>query len=169
MRVDRVSAVVWVDVDPATAFAVFTDEIGAWFDVSRDLGTGASPPRGVLRFEPGEGGRLLEVYDEAAGRSFEVGRVRVWQPSRRLVFEWRQGNFAPDQSTEVEVRFERDSGGTRVTLEHRGFASLPLDHGARHGLGDGAAFARLWTSVWEGLLARFQAAVPARPPVAPDA
>ena len=37
---------------------------------------------------------------------FEIGRIRAWEPPRRLVFGWRQATFAPDQDTEVEVRFE---------------------------------------------------------------
>lgn len=154
---DRVTATIQVGVDPRTAFEVFTAEIASWWQGNRDLGTGATPPRGVMRFEPGVGGRLLETYADAPDDPFEVGRVRVWVPPERLIFEWRQGNFTPEQSTEVEVRFEARDGGTQVTVEHRGFAALPLDHGTRHGFGDGPAFTRMWTDHWQGLLAAFVA------------
>jgi uncharacterized protein YndB with AHSA1/START domain len=58
----------------------------------------------------------------------EAGRVTLWEPPTRLVFDWRNLNFAPDEKTEVEVRFEAIGDGTRVTVEHRG------GHPARHGL-----------------------------------
>ena len=35
----------------------------------------------------------------------EIGRVMVWDPPRRLAFSWRASNFAPHESTEVEVDF----------------------------------------------------------------
>jgi uncharacterized protein YndB with AHSA1/START domain len=139
-----------VGVDPATAFAVFTEEIGSWWCMGRDLGRGRKPPTGTMCFEPGVGGRLLEVYGE--GEPFQVGRVLVWEPHDRLVFEYRQGNFDPDQITEVEVRFEPAAGGTRVTLQHRGFDALPLDHSARHGLAKTEAFSEMWEAIWTDML-----------------
>ena len=96
-----------------------------------------TPERGgALRFETGEGGRFLEVYP--TGESFEVGRIRVWDPPRRLVFGFRARNFAPGESTEVEVRFEARGDATDVTVEHRGFAALRADHPVRHGMDAGA-------------------------------
>jgi uncharacterized protein YndB with AHSA1/START domain len=158
---DAVTATVEVAVDPATAFEVFTAQIGAWWeDAQRSRVPGGRRPSigrgpghvGRLRFEPGVGGRLLEEYDEAGAQPFEVGRVLVWKPADRLVFQWRQGNFRPGQGTEVEVRFEAMAGGTRVRLEHRGFAALPADHSARHGLGTGEAFTRMLAGFWSEML-----------------
>ena len=76
---DRVTVTTVVDVDPATAFEVFTKEIGTWW--RREPRYRFTPGRaGTLRFDPGVGGRLIEV-DEASGReSFEVGRVLAWEP-----------------------------------------------------------------------------------------
>ena len=145
-----------IAVEPAIAFEVFTEEIASWWRGSKDIGTGRAPPVGTLRFEPGVGGRLLEVYDEAAGRVFEIGRVLVWKPAECVVFEYRAGNFQPDQVTEVEVRFERIAEGTRVTLEHRGFETLPLDHPARHGLAATQAFERMMVSHWAEHLAELK-------------
>ena len=123
---DRITVSTEVDVDPATAFEVFTDEIGTWWGDRMRPGSGPYRDReGTVRFEPGPGGRLLEVFDDPAREPFEIGRVRVWERASRLVVEWRQGNFEPDQVTEVEIRFERAAGGTRVTVEHRGWDSLP--------------------------------------------
>lgn len=158
---DAVTAMIEVAVDPATAFEVFTGEIGDWWESAQRLRSGAGPRvsigrgpghTGTLRFEPGANGRLLEVYDDAEGDPFEVGRVLVWKPAHRLVFQWRQGNFRPGQVTEVEVRFEVLGAGTRITLEHRGFDALSADHSARHGLGTGEAFTRMMVGFWSEVL-----------------
>jgi len=61
-------------------------------------------------------------------------RVRVWEPGARLVFAFRAHNFVPGQVTEVEIRFEPELDGTRVTLEHRGWSQIAPEHPARHGL-----------------------------------
>jgi hypothetical protein len=114
-----------VDVDPATAFAVFTDEIDAWY--KKDRYTLYDHRRTVaLRFEPRVGGRLMDVYDAATGEGREMGRVTAWEPGRRLV-------FVDQRATEVEVTFEPvDDAVTRVTLEHRGLERLRDDEAERH-------------------------------------
>jgi uncharacterized protein YndB with AHSA1/START domain len=135
-----------VAAPPAEAFALFTGEIGAWW------AAGAVPGarfRGALRFEPGEGGRLLKSVGE---ESFEVGRVRCWEPPRRFVFECREEGAAAGPCTEVEVRFDAAGAGTRVTLEHRGFEALPPGHPARGGLPH-EALMRLWGRCWTDRLA----------------
>lgn len=150
---DRVTVSTTVAVSPQDAFAVFTEQIGAWwrkgprFRFRRDR-------EPTMRFvaEAGEalgvGARLLETYDEAPGDPTLVGRVLVWSPGERLVFEWRGNHFTPDQVTEVDVRFEATSEGTRITLEHRGWEVLPADHAARHGL-VGPAFTNM-IGLWWG-------------------
>jgi hypothetical protein len=145
---DAVRVTSRVDVDPDTAFRVFTEEVDAWW---------RHGPRfrwhekrgGTLRFEKGEGGRFLEVYP--TGDSFEVGRIRVWDPPHRLVFGFRARSFGPDESTEVEVRFEARGDATDVTVEHRGFAALRADHPARHGM-DAGAFTNMMGTFWADLL-----------------
>jgi uncharacterized protein YndB with AHSA1/START domain len=147
---DSVTVTTVVDVDPATAFDVFTREIDVWwkrapryrFDAERS---------GSMRFEAGVGGRLLEVHDEAAADVFEVGRILAWEPGARLVFEWRGRGFRPGECTEVEVRFEPAGGATRLTLEHRGWDRLPPDHPARFGF-TGLAFADMIGLWWADLL-----------------
>lgn len=108
---NEAGVIVEVEVDPRTAFDVFTSEAAAWWHRDRSLwGPGTS---GVMSFEPGVGGRLLLDGDR------EVGRVSVWEPGPRLVF-----SYGPDEQgrTEVEVRFEATELGTRVVLRHRGWA-----------------------------------------------
>lgn len=119
-----------VKATPQEAFDIFTQEIGAWW---KPNGLFQITPRGdgVLRFEPGENGRL--VTDLPNGKSFEIGRVTTWAPGERLAFTWRQGTFAADQTTFVEVRFDAVADETRVTVEHRGWDMIPQKHAARHG------------------------------------
>ena len=109
-----------VAVDPATAFAVFTDEIDDWYE--RGPYSWNDPMRAVaIRFD---GGRLLEIYEE--GEPYEMGRVTAWEPGERVAFVYRNVHLAL-QDTEVEIQFEPIAGGTRVTLEHRGLERLPPD------------------------------------------
>jgi hypothetical protein len=145
---DAVRVTSRVEVDPDTAFRVFTEEVDAWWRSGPRFRW--NPDRGgALRFEKGEGGRFLEEYP--TGESFEVGRIRVWDPPRRLVFGFRARNFAPGESTEVEVRFDARGAATDVTVEHRGFAALRADHPARHGM-DAGAFSNMMGTFWADLL-----------------
>jgi uncharacterized glyoxalase superfamily protein PhnB len=99
-------ASVEVNVDPVTAFRLFTQEIDYWwvrgainfFDSARATG---------MRIEPGVGGRVLEVYADGA---LELARITVWQPGELLVY---QGTV---DDTEVEVRFSAVPAGTRVRV-----------------------------------------------------
>ena len=130
----RVVVSMRVPCSPGQAFAIFTQDIGDWWaDSLLFRFTPRSP--GILAFEPpdaeGQNGRLIERLPN--GKTFEIGPVRVWQPGERLVVGWRQATFGPDHATEVEVRFDPVEGETRVTVEHRGWDSVPQDHVARHG------------------------------------
>src|SRR5206468_28082 len=100
-----------VPVDPDRAFRIFTEEIDDWW--VRSPTTFMDGGRALARrIEPGVGGRLLEVYDDATGDALELGRITAWEPGKRLVFE------TPDL-TEAEFRFEATRTGTRVSVEHR--------------------------------------------------
>ena len=133
---------------PERAFEVFTKEIGLWWRPNTLFGFTAGPP-GKLSFEPGIGGRLIET--QSRGDVFEIGRVTAWNPGRLLAFSWRQASFAPDEITEVEVRFEPIGDETRVTVEHRGWDSVPQAHVARHGFPD-AIFLRRHAEWWQAQL-----------------
>ncbi|HEV2456995.1 MAG TPA: SRPBCC domain-containing protein [Ktedonobacterales bacterium] len=122
---ESVSATVEVALDPATAFAVFTEEIGRWW---RPGPINWNDPRKAvgIRIEPGVGGRWIEVYDAAKDEGFECGRITVWEPGVRFAFLYRDAGHAIDD-TGVEVRFESIGGGTRVTLEHSGWERLDAE------------------------------------------
>lgn len=142
---DRRSVVVSteVDLDPTRAFEVFTSETDAWF---RPVPGGGAWPRS-LRFEPGAGGRVLDVADDGQVRT--IGRVVTWETTPRLVFTLaldRSGGG--DAPTEVEVRFDPVAGGTRISLEHRGWEPLVVsagDPGLDH-----------YLDRWTALLASFE-------------
>jgi uncharacterized protein YndB with AHSA1/START domain len=126
----RVLSAIRVNATPTRAFAAFTQEIDQWWRPN-GLFQFTRGRSGVLSFEPGANGRLVETHDD--GSTFIVGEVRVWDPPRRLVLTWRQDSFAPDQSTELHVRFEEAGQQTRVTVEHFGWDKIPQRHAARHG------------------------------------
>lgn len=151
---DQCRVSVLVKVDPDVAFRVFTEEIDAWW--LRGLRYRiAGRRKGIIRIEPGVGGRLFESLESgSATRVIETGRVTAWEPPSRLVFDWRAVNFAPHETTEVEVTFEpapRRPDATVVTVTHRGWSKIRPDHPARHGL-DVAAFLRMMGLWWGELL-----------------
>jgi uncharacterized protein YndB with AHSA1/START domain len=147
---DAATASVLVRVAPDDAFDVFTREIDLWWKQGPQFRI-AGRRRGQLFFECGAGGRLFETFETARGpRTFEVGKVTLWDPPRRLELEWRGVNFKPGEKTSVEVSFEQSASGTLVTVRHRGWSGLPEDHPARHGL-VGPAFSRM-IGLWWGQL-----------------
>lgn len=116
MTTDRVTVSVVVTTSPDEAFTIFTTEIDAWW--RRSPRHRRALAESVVRFE---GDRLVEV--SAAGAA-ELGRVLAWEPGKRLAMEWLGPRLIPAGRTVVEVRFEAAGGGTRVTLEHRGWPGL---------------------------------------------
>jgi uncharacterized protein YndB with AHSA1/START domain len=128
-----------VKATPERAFQAFVEEIGAWWRPSVMFQT--TPRPGVLSFEPGEGGRLIETRN--GGKVFEIGRIHAWEPPARLIFSWRQANFPVDLHTEVEVGFEAVGEETRVSIEHRGFDQVPAESAARHRFPDQVLLVRL--------------------------
>ncbi|MBY0423752.1 MAG: SRPBCC domain-containing protein, partial [Parvularculaceae bacterium] len=101
-----------MDAPLERVFTAFTEDIAAWW-VPDPLFAITPRGDGVLAFEGGAGGRL--VATPAEGAAFTVGTIAVWDPPRRLVFDWRQTSFSPDMQTEVEVVFEPVGAETRVT------------------------------------------------------
>ena len=106
------SAAVEVAVDPMRAFTAFTHEIDSWW-VRGPINFFDSGRAVAMRIEPGVGGRVLEVYDDAKGDALELGRITVWEPGVQLSYR----SLVDD--TEVEVRFDAVEGGTRVRVTQR--------------------------------------------------
>ncbi len=138
---DAAGAMVTVAIPPSRAFEIFTAEINLWWRRGPRF-RNAPGDRGVIAVEPRVGGRVFESFDEQATQTglaaavsvVELGRVKIWDPPSRLVFEWRNINFAAAEKTEVEVQFMPCRTGTRITVIHRGWNQLRFDHPVRHGL-----------------------------------
>jgi uncharacterized protein YndB with AHSA1/START domain len=129
-------------------FEAFTREIHLWWR-HNPLFAFAHRTDGRLAIEPKLGGSFTESYPD--GTSFEIGRVTAWEPGARLALTWRQASFAEDQVTEVEVRFESVGAETRVTVEHRGWDSVPAAHVAKHGMPN-ALFLQRHGEWWQKLM-----------------
>ena len=100
------SASVKVTVDPMSAFTAFTDEIDSWW-VRGPINFFDSGRAVAMRIEPGVGGRVLEIYDDARGEALELGQITVWEPGVQLAYR----SLVDD--TEVDVRFEAVEDGTQ--------------------------------------------------------
>jgi hypothetical protein len=117
-----VRVTVYVAVDPRAAFDIFTADIDQWY--RRGPHNFFDPVRAAaIRFEPGVGGRLLEIYDEGEAR--EMARVEAWEPGARLLLR-------DSRDTEIDVTFEASGDETKVTLEHRGLERLPVAEAESH-------------------------------------
>lgn len=108
-----VSSQVDVAVDPTTAFNAFTEEMDLWW-VRGPINFWSDAGRVVeVRCEPGVGGRILEVLDDAtAGEVFERAQITRWEPGERIA--WASAL----DDVQTEVSFVPVDGGTRVTVEH---------------------------------------------------
>jgi len=115
----------WVNRTPEDAFAIFTDEIGAWWPLPTH-GLFGQRSSGVLFRD----GQLIE--QSVDGAEIVWGEVVAWTPPERLVIAWHPGADA-GESTEVTVSFEPHDAGTQVVIEHHGWERF----------GDSAASRRL--------------------------
>lgn len=129
---DKVRVQTFVAVSLADAFDVFTLEIDQWWRTGPAYRVGGKHP-GPLHLEPRLGGRLFQQYGAGGSALHEIGKITAWDPPDHFAFTWSGINFAAGEATLVEVWFEARGEGTRVTLEHRGFAGLRDDHPVRHG------------------------------------
>lgn len=119
---------VLVDTDPATAFEVFTENLGRWWPLAElsVYGDGAT-----VAFT---GGQIVER--SADGQAAVWGTVTRWEPPGAVAFSWHPGQ-PPMSASHVEVTFAAAASQTRVTLMHTGWeacadpaaARAEYDHG----------------------------------------
>ncbi len=101
---------------PPEAFRLFTERVNEWWPLPSHSVWGDEAA--ACRMEGMMGGRFYELHRD--GRECEWGRVLAWEPPRRLVFSFYPGR-TPEEATQVEVIFEPDGAGTRLTLTHSGW------------------------------------------------
>ena len=89
---------------------MFTDEINLWW-LRGPINNWDAARVTEMRIEPGVDGRLLEIYDEAAGDVLELARITVWEPGVRL--SWKSSV----DDVIIDVRFEAVPAGTRVHVD----------------------------------------------------
>lgn len=100
------------------AFQTFTEEMSAWWPLATHH-IGRAEAKTVV-IEPFTGGRWFERGVD--GSECDWGRVRTWDPPRRLVLTWEissDWHHDPSIQTEIEVLFSAEGASTRVALEHR--------------------------------------------------
>ena len=105
-----VRASIDIALEPMEVFDVIIEELGG------------ALARAGMSLEAGPNGRIVQG-------EFEVGRVVTWKPGELILLRWRQAEWNSEEVSEVQVRFEAVDGGTRVTLEHRGWGALLGDPG----------------------------------------
>jgi uncharacterized protein YndB with AHSA1/START domain len=148
---ERIVVTTVVELGPAQAFRLFTEEIDRWWKRTPRY-RWAPGQSGTLSFEGTPPERLIE---RGSGSFHVVGRVLAWEPGQRVAFEWSDAEIATDDRTEVDVRFEPHPKGTRITLEHRGLGDLPAAHPARRGF-QGEAFEAMFGYFWAFLLTSYR-------------
>lgn len=100
------------------AFRTFTEEMSTWWPLATHH-IGKAEAKNVV-IEPFAGGRWFERGVD--GSECDWGRVRTWDPPRRLVLTWEissEWQHDPSIQTEIEVLFSPEGDSTRVALEHR--------------------------------------------------
>ncbi len=134
---------IWIERSPEISFKVFCEDIGEWWPG----GFGGKDSRLCLAREVG--GRFYEVRVD--GSEYEIGRVTAYQPPSIVAFSWRAPSW--DVTTQVEIRFSAEAGGTRVELEHSGWEQDAKTRDARGNYDSG----------WGTILGHYQAVFAAPP------
>jgi uncharacterized protein YndB with AHSA1/START domain len=129
---------IWIGRSPEVSFKVFCEGIGEWWPG----GFGGKDSR--LFLETAVGGRFGERRTD--GTEYEIGRVTAYQPPSLVAFTWRAPSW--DVTTQVEIRFSGEAGGTRVELEHSGWEQSAKTGDARANYDSG----------WATILGHYQAA-----------
>jgi uncharacterized protein YndB with AHSA1/START domain len=111
---------VTVACTPATAFHVFTAQIGRWYPLDRF----SVKPAVDCRFEPFVGGRLYEIGADGAETLW--GHVLEWNPPDALALAWR-ARVGDDEAQRIDITFRAVAGGTEVRLVHAGWEKLKVE------------------------------------------
>jgi uncharacterized protein YndB with AHSA1/START domain/uncharacterized protein YciI len=111
-----------VAAPPATAFALFTAHLGAWWPLAEFSVFGADA---TVAFE---GDELVERLGQQRAVWAEVIRL---DPPNSLELSWHPGRDA-SEATELTVSFADLGGSTKLRLEHRGWHRLADPQGTHN-------------------------------------
>jgi uncharacterized protein YndB with AHSA1/START domain len=117
-----------VPLDPARAFAAFTDDFGRWWPLATHSVGGATSSVGFVDDQ------IVEVT--ADGQRCVWGTVHRWDPPHAVAFTWHPGQAA-DPHTDVLVEFAADDGAAVVTLTHSGWERVDAGAADLQGYHDG--------------------------------
>lgn len=132
---------VFVRLPVEAAFRVLFEEINSWWPLATHSVGGNKTVS--CHIERRIEGRFYEVQED--GTQSDWGQVLVWEPPQRVVFTMHPGR-PPELATQVEVTFQPEADGTRLTLIHT--------HWER--CGEGAAARREnYDSGWDHVLGKF--------------
>jgi uncharacterized protein YndB with AHSA1/START domain len=98
------------------AFAVFTEDIGAWWPLPTHS-VFAERSGGVQFID----GRLVERGTDGSESTW--AEVLEWEPPARLALAWHPGGAAED-ANRVEITFESAAAGTLVQVRHDGWEAF---------------------------------------------
>ena len=67
--------------------------------------------------------RLMPAADTPVTQADrEIGRVLGWMSGERILLRWRSAEWTESPPSEIEIQFESREGGTRISVEYRGWA-----------------------------------------------
>lgn len=134
-----------VSCTPDVAFELWTARRALWWPLTTHSFSREDAVDVVV--ERFVGGRIYERTRD--GRELDWGMITAFEPPERFAHTWYLG-FTPDHATDVDVRFEEEGTGTRVTVTQTGFERLG---GEAQGRRDGNERG------WATMLSRFVDAV----------
>lgn len=110
----------WIDAPPARVFRAWTDpgEVRTWWRIPGAYETTEA------EIDLRVGGRYRFAGTSEARGTFEVsGEYREVVPGERLVYTWIPDWDDGARESVVTLTFESEAGGTRLGVEHVGFAT----------------------------------------------
>lgn len=150
VALDPIVKTVVVRRSAADAFRIFTEQIFEWWPLAtHTMAKDALGEKTVtVTIEPRVGGRIFERLNTGTERDW--GDVRIFEPARRLVFDFYIGRTR-EFASEVDVRFEAlGAGECRVTLTHAKWDRLGAEAPRARSQFDGG-----WMKVFEDGFGRF--------------
>ncbi|MBD5785610.1 SRPBCC domain-containing protein [Cellulosimicrobium terreum] len=147
---------VTVPTGPDRAFALFVDEIGAWWPLAGFSSGGADSSVAFERAPDGRPARLVETL--ADGTTTDWGTVTAWDPPHAVAFTWHPGARA-DAATQVEVTFapatSDDTGDGRADHDGSSSTLVVLTHSGWDARSDAPSARARYETGWDVVLAPF--------------